>query len=162
MAELATYWVELGTGSAAVWAHNGHVARQFEGARKTLGQHLSEKFGDSYYSIAFLSYSGEARAWDQAGKIGVIPHALSPTPDYNVEAAIMNATSSSMLPGCRWDPRMTRFESGCRCLDSCANSVQPIARSIPRRSVYSPRRSRRWLSSGGPPHRRRLRPAFAR
>ena len=94
MAELAAYIVNLSSSSqTAIWAHNGHIARQPDEADKSLGQYLAEKFGSEYYPIAFLSYRGAARAWDQPGKIGVIPHDLLPTPSYNMESVIMNATN---------------------------------------------------------------------
>jgi erythromycin esterase len=93
MAELTAYIGSLpGSGQVAVWAHDGHLAREAAFAEKSLGQYLAEKFGDSYYPIAFLSYRGTARAWDAGGQIGVIPHELTATPPYNVESAIMHAT----------------------------------------------------------------------
>jgi len=96
MAELAAYIVTLSNSQQTVlWAHNDHVAREPTGAAKSLGQYLSERFGEAYYPIAFLSYSGNARAWDAGGKIGVIPHELGPAPPYNLEAVVMNAARSS-------------------------------------------------------------------
>ena len=93
MAELGAYIVEVGKlRQAVIWAHNGHIARQHDDGAKTLGQCLAETFGEQYYPVAFLSYRGAGRAWDQAGKIGVIPHELAPPPAYNVESVIMNAT----------------------------------------------------------------------
>jgi erythromycin esterase len=92
MAEIAAHIVALsGSRQVAVWGHNGHIARQSDGADKSLGQFLAEKFGDGYYPIGFLSYRGAGRAWDAGGKIGVIPHDLEPAPPYNVEAVIMKA-----------------------------------------------------------------------
>lgn len=95
MAELAAYIIALsGSRQTALWAHDDHVAREATGAAKSLGQYLSERFGDAYYPIAFLSYRGTARAWDAGGKIGVISHDLGPTPPFNVEAVLVNATRS--------------------------------------------------------------------
>jgi erythromycin esterase len=93
MAELTAYVGSLsGSAQIAVWAHNGHLAREPNFFDKSLGQYLAEKFGESYYPIAFLSYRGTARAWDAGGQLGVITHELAPTPPYNVESVIMNAT----------------------------------------------------------------------
>lgn len=93
MSELTAYIVGLyETDQATLWAHNGHIARQPDGASKSLGQHLSDRFGGLYYPVAFLSYRGEGRAWDEGGKVGVIPHALVPAPSYNLEAVIMRGT----------------------------------------------------------------------
>ncbi|HEY0476981.1 MAG TPA: erythromycin esterase family protein [Kofleriaceae bacterium] len=100
MAELTAYIVELsGTGQAALWAHDGHIARQSDYATKSLGQYLSETFKEAYFPIAFLSYQGQARAWDKPGKIGVIPHDLAPAPSHNVESVIMQATR---FPDAAW------------------------------------------------------------
>jgi erythromycin esterase len=94
MAELAAFTIELnGSRQAAVWAHNGHLAREPAFVDKSTGQHLADKFGEMYYPVAFLSYQGTARAWDGGGKIGVIPHDLAPALPYNLESAVMRATS---------------------------------------------------------------------
>ena len=37
-----------------LWAHNGHIAKQ----KGAMGKYLSEKYGDKYYNIGFLSNSG--------------------------------------------------------------------------------------------------------
>lgn len=100
MANLAAYIVDVsGANQAALWAHDDHIAREATGAAKSLGQYISERFGNSYYPIAFLSYTGSARAWDAGGKIGVIPFDLGPTPRYNVESIIMTA---ARFPDVAW------------------------------------------------------------
>lgn len=89
MAELALASLELGgPHQAAVLAHNGHIARTDEGATPSLGMHLAAQLHDDYYPIAFLSYQGTARAWDYAGKIGVVVHTLAPPPSFNVESVL--------------------------------------------------------------------------
>jgi erythromycin esterase len=104
MAEIAAYLVALtGSSQTAVWAHNGHIARQPNGVDKSLGEFLAEKFGDGYYSIGFLSYRGAGRAWDAGGKIGVIPHELAPPPPYNVESVVMKATGFADVAWVRLD-----------------------------------------------------------
>jgi erythromycin esterase len=106
MADLATHLVKLPkVRQATLWAHNGHIARQFDGAYMSLGQHLAQRLGSGYFPIAFLSYRGDGRAWDEAGKIGVIPHQLPPAPLFNVESVVMNATG---FPSVAW----IRFDTG--------------------------------------------------
>jgi erythromycin esterase len=94
MADLTALTMELGgPGQAAVWGHNGHIAGEPDGATESLGQHLRRRFSD-YVPIAFLSYEGSARAWDEAGEIGVIARDFGPAPPFTVEAAIMRATGA--------------------------------------------------------------------
>jgi erythromycin esterase len=94
LAGLATHIIKLSHAQQSViWAHNGHIARQPDGAERSLGQHLAATFGAAYYPIALLSYVGTARAWDLAGKIGVISHDLAPPPVYNLESVVMRATN---------------------------------------------------------------------
>jgi len=96
MAQLLAYIVAVSNApQTALWAHDDHVAREATGAAKSLGQYLSDQFGDAYFPIAFLSYSGAARAWDAGGKIGVIPFDLGATPAYNMESVIVGATRST-------------------------------------------------------------------
>jgi erythromycin esterase len=100
MADLTALTIELGgPGQAAVWGHNAHVAGEPSGATESLGQHLRRRFPD-YFPIAFLSYEGSARAWDEAGEIGVIPRDFGPAPPYTVEAALLRAAAGS--PDVAW------------------------------------------------------------
>jgi erythromycin esterase-like protein len=103
MADLTVRILELGhPGQAAVWAHQGHVARASDDGTEILGQHLARRI-PGYYAIAFLSYDGVARAWDPAGQIGVIPHQLGPVPPYNVESVILAAAGSPEVAWVRLD-----------------------------------------------------------
>lgn len=104
MAELAAYIANVDrTTQVAVWAHNGHIAREFDGSTMSLGQHLAAMFGEDYYPVAFLSYRGEGRAWDEPGEIGVIPHKLAATPPYNMESVVMTATGFVKVAWVRLD-----------------------------------------------------------
>jgi erythromycin esterase len=104
MAEIASYIMDLSSsGQIAVWAHDDHIAREVTGAAKSLGQYLAEHYGEAYYPVAFLSYTGAARAWDASGAIGVIPHELGPAPLYNMETAIINATKATDAAWVRLD-----------------------------------------------------------
>jgi len=103
MADLTMRILELGRpGQAAVWAHQGHVARVTDNGTVILGQHLARRI-PGYYAIAFLSYDGAARAWDAAGEIGVIPHQLGPAPPFNVESVILAAAGSPDIAWVRLD-----------------------------------------------------------
>lgn len=103
MADLTVRILELGyPGQAAVWAHQGHVARVSDDGTVILGQHLARRI-PGYYAIAFLSYDGAARAWDAAGEIGVIPHQLGPAPPFNVESVILAAAGSPDIAWVRLD-----------------------------------------------------------
>jgi erythromycin esterase len=103
MADLTVRILELGhPGQAAVWAHQGHVARVSDDGTVILGQHLARRI-PGYYAIAFLSYDGAARAWDAAGEIGVIPHQLGPAPPFNVESVILTAAGSPDIAWVRLD-----------------------------------------------------------
>jgi erythromycin esterase len=46
-----------------LWAHNGHIEKQ----KGSMGGHLSEKYGDKYYNIGFLSNSGTYTAYNSSG-----------------------------------------------------------------------------------------------
>lgn len=51
-----------------VWAHNGHVEKNFvEGYNtKLMGHFLKEKYGENYYTIGLFAYEGEAyQHWTQ-------------------------------------------------------------------------------------------------
>jgi erythromycin esterase len=103
MADLTMRILELGgPGQATVWAHQAHVAREPDNGSESLGQHLARRI-PGYYAIAFLSYDGEARAWDPAGEIGVIPHKLGPAPPYNMESVILAAAGSPDIAWVRLD-----------------------------------------------------------
>jgi erythromycin esterase-like protein len=100
MADIAAQIIEIaGARQTSIWGHDGHMAREADGITKSLGQYLSERFGDSYYPIAFLSYEGSSRAWDAKSAIGVISHELRPTDASNLESVIMSATG---FPDVAW------------------------------------------------------------
>jgi erythromycin esterase len=101
MAQLAHFIVErTGVKRAVLWAHNDHVSRHIGGAN-SVGQRLAEAFPTSYYSIGFFFYEGSTRAWDAAGKIGVVSHTMGPAPAFTVERVIMAMTG---FPTIAWLP----------------------------------------------------------
>jgi len=80
-----------------LWAHNAHVGvARWEGL-VTMGQHLHAALGDEYFAVALLSYSGEARAWDEATSVGVIPHELEPAPAHSIEGAIVARSDADVI-----------------------------------------------------------------
>jgi erythromycin esterase len=104
MADLTQHVLALsGAKQAALWAHNGHLSRLGNEHVVSLGESLTKQFGPRYYVIAFMTYRGSARAWDHAGKIGVIPHELAPPPLYDIESVIMQATGTPPVAWIRLD-----------------------------------------------------------
>jgi erythromycin esterase len=73
---------------ASLWAHLGHLSREYIVGTATAGHRLAAKLGSSYQVYALLAYSGSVRAWDPKGKIGVIPHQIPPPPADSVEAGL--------------------------------------------------------------------------
>jgi hypothetical protein len=95
MAQLARFIVDrLGVRRACLWAHGDHVARISEGS-ESVGLRLAAAFANNYYPIGFYLYEGTSRAWDAAGKIGVISHAFDPAPAYTVESVLLSAATAS-------------------------------------------------------------------
>jgi erythromycin esterase len=96
MAELIHFVMDqLGAKRAVLWAHAAHITR--EPGDADLGAQLA--VAGSYYAVGFYLYQGSARAWDQASKIGVIPHAIAVAPPSNLEAVVMRAAG---MPDIAW------------------------------------------------------------
>jgi erythromycin esterase len=101
MAQLASFIVDrTGAKRAALWAHDGHITRASDG-RDSMGKRLSSALSSGYYPIGFFLFEGSSRAWDSAGKIGVISHSVPPAPPFSIEGALMSAAGS---PGVAWLP----------------------------------------------------------
>lgn len=100
MAALATYLVEQAP-RAALWAHDGHVARHDLRGGPVLGAHLATVSSHRYYPVGFYLYEGSVRAWDPRGKVGVISYPFPRASDYMVEGAVMAATGT---PEIAWLP----------------------------------------------------------
>jgi erythromycin esterase len=97
MASLASFLVtQLGVKRACLWAHDNHISKQ--PSEWVLGHHLAQS-GLRYYAVGFYLHQGTARAWDPAGKVGVISHPIPAAPDYTVESAVMRAAG---LPEIAW------------------------------------------------------------
>jgi erythromycin esterase len=81
----------------AVWAHNGHVRRgtfrgeDWERPPKTMGQHLTETFGDDYYALGFEFGRGSFQARpdpETTDDSGVRTFSLGPPPDNSLPAVL--------------------------------------------------------------------------
>jgi erythromycin esterase len=86
---------------ASLWAHLGHLSREYVVGTATAGHHLTKKLGASYQVYALLAYSGAARAWDPKRKIGVISHQIPVAPADSVEANLFRYHGSSNIT--YWD-----------------------------------------------------------
>lgn len=66
MAENVAWWLEfLGETKTAIWAHNGHVARDLSSTDLfvPMGRHLAEAYGDDYLAIGFSFAEGTLTAY---------------------------------------------------------------------------------------------------
>jgi erythromycin esterase len=81
----------------AVWAHNGHVRRgtfqgeDWERPPKTMGQHLTETFGDDYHALGFEFGRGSFQARpdpETTDDSGVRTFSLGPPPDNSLPAVL--------------------------------------------------------------------------
>lgn len=77
---------------ATLWAHLGHLAREYVVGAPTLGEHLAASLGDHYRVYAFLAYAGAARARDLKRELGVVPHSLAAAPAYTLEGALAQSS----------------------------------------------------------------------
>jgi erythromycin esterase len=73
---------------ATLWAHLGHLAREYVVGAPSLGAHLARSLGDGYQVYALLAYSGAARGRDRKRELGVIAHALPVAPPYTLEGVL--------------------------------------------------------------------------
>ena len=61
---------------ATLWAHLGHLSRDYSVGDPPMGSYLASAFGDAYRVYALLAVRGSARAWDEKGEIGVVAQPL--------------------------------------------------------------------------------------
>lgn len=85
---------------AMLWAHLGHLSREYVVGQRTMGDHLAELFGPGYKIYGLLAAAGSARAWDPKGEVGVIVRDLPAAPAYSVEAVL--GAHSSHAPVTYW------------------------------------------------------------
>lgn len=95
MAQLARFIIErTGVSQACLWAHNDHIVKAIGDGVARVGHKIAMAFPGRYYAVGFFLFEGSTRAWDPAGRIGVISHKLKPAPAYTVEGAVMAATGA--------------------------------------------------------------------
>jgi erythromycin esterase len=78
---------------AVFWAHNGHVAREYEGAEWPVGRHLAEALGPRLYIFGFAFLQGGFQAWNISrqpaeGRQGMVDFSVPPAPEDTLEAAL--------------------------------------------------------------------------
>jgi erythromycin esterase len=101
MAHLARFIMDRNrTARAALWAHDDHVAKNSDG-KDSLGKKLSNELAGRYYAVGYFLFQGSSRAWDAAGKVGVVSHVVASAPPFTVEGALMAATGR---PDVAWLP----------------------------------------------------------
>lgn len=72
---------------ATIWAHLGHVARQYAIGKAPAGAHLARSLGDEYRAYALIAQRGGARAWDRKLEVGVVAQELPEAPSWSIEKA---------------------------------------------------------------------------
>jgi erythromycin esterase-like protein len=92
---------------ATLWAHVGHLAREFVVGAPTMGQHLAAWLGDGYKVWALLGLEGAIRARSPKHKGEVIDHILPMPPVYTLEAVLSRA-GGYKLDISYWDLRHQR------------------------------------------------------
>lgn len=101
MAQLASFILErTGARRACLWAHVDHVARYMDD-EISLGERMARSMRSGYYPIGFFLYQGSSRAWDPAGKVGVISYKLGVAAPSNAEAVFLHAAG---MPLAAWIP----------------------------------------------------------
>jgi erythromycin esterase len=72
-----------------LWAHNGHVAKNYVWSYKTMGSSLHEMFGDQMVVFGFAFNEGSFQAVEQ-GK-GLHDFTIAPAPDGSLDATLAAA-----------------------------------------------------------------------
>jgi erythromycin esterase len=91
-----------GPGTRAVlWAHNGHVAREYAGMEWPMGRHLAKALGPKLYIFGFAFHQGGFQAWNISrepaeGRRGTVDFTVPPAPGDTLDAALA-ATGAPLL-----------------------------------------------------------------
>ncbi len=116
-----TFWIfnQFGDGKIAIWAHNGHVAKDdayINNSGFSMGQHLKNKYGDNYQVIGFSLGEGQFNSTSNtSGKLEVFTikepqvgsiNELFVTPKAN--AYIVNLSSLSLKNN--WQARLKSLQ----------------------------------------------------
>lgn len=73
---------------ATLWAHLGHLGREYVIGLQPMGAHLAAALGDAYRVYGLLAVGGSTRAWDYKREIGVVASSLSTPPAHSLEAVL--------------------------------------------------------------------------
>lgn len=73
---------------ATLWAHLGHLGREYVIGLRPAGSHLTAALGDAYRVYALLAVGGSTRAWDNKRVIGVVAGSMSAPPAHSLEAML--------------------------------------------------------------------------
>lgn len=87
----------VGSDRMTILAHNDHLAKDPYFSFDSAGTHLAKSLADEYLAIGYYSMEGDARAWDTAGEIGVVPQNLKSPPRHSVESVIGNASTDDIV-----------------------------------------------------------------
>ena len=80
---------------ATLWAHLGHLARDYAVGDPPMGSYLASEFGDAYRVYALLAVRGASRAWDMKGEVGVIVQPLRPVAPGGLESVLASRTGDA-------------------------------------------------------------------
>jgi erythromycin esterase len=100
-----------GPGARAVfWAHNGHVAREYEGAEWPVGRHLAQALGPKLYIFGFAFHQGGFQAWNISrqpaeGRRGMVDFSVPPAPEDTLEAGLASTGTPLLALDLRAVPR---------------------------------------------------------
>jgi erythromycin esterase len=86
-----------------VWAHIGHLSREFVVGAPTMGWHLATALGAHYRVWALLGLEGSVRARSRKHNDEVIAHRLPFPPEYTVESVLSRSTPATDLAVGYWD-----------------------------------------------------------
>lgn len=80
---------------ATLWAHLGHVAREYLVGEETMGSHLASALRDGYQVYGLVAVKGTARAWDAAQQVGVVAQPLRSVPVASLESVLSSRSAEA-------------------------------------------------------------------
>jgi erythromycin esterase len=93
---------------ATLWAHVGHLSREFVVGAATMGEHLAAWLGHGYQVWALLGVEGAIRARSTKHNGEIVDHILPVPPAYTVEAVLSRGADEAKLDISYWDLRHKR------------------------------------------------------
>ncbi len=95
IAELIAIAAERFGGGLVTIAHSGHMGKSPPAGLDTTAAMELMKHGISINAVAFLSASGQARAWDTASSVGVDSQEMDAAWPFSVEGALVTASNDA-------------------------------------------------------------------